>query len=254
MTLLLDAGNTRLKWARLADGRLGPVHATPHRDVPAADWQAQLRAAGRPARLVVANVAGEAFGHALAEWSRATWDLAPEFVATRARAAGLAIAYAMPAALGVDRWLAMIAAWKSARRACVVVVAGTASTVDAVDGQGRHRGGYIVPGVRMMREALHERTGGIARAAALAPPAVDGAFGVNTGGAVEQGARVALAALAERSVAELARVLVPGAAPPRLFLAGGDAELVAPLLRVEHARAPDLVLQGLAAVAQEAPP
>jgi len=254
MTLLLDAGNTRLKWSRLVDGRLGVVEATPHRDVPAADWQRVLAGAGRPARLVVANVAGESFGHALTYWARATWNVAPEFVATRARAAGLTIAYAMPTALGVDRWLAMIAAWRTARRACVVIVAGTALTVDAVDAQGRHRGGYIVPGVRMMREALHERTGGIARASALAPPAVDGAFGVNTGGAVEQGARVALAALAERSVAELARVLIPGDAPPHVFLAGGDGELVAPLLRIEHSRAPDLVLQGLAAIAQEPHP
>lgn len=248
MILLLDAGNTRLKWAPLVDGRLGAVQAVAHRDAPDDEWQRALAGSGRPARVLVANVAGAAFGAALADWARAAWGLAPEFVATTRVAGGVVNAYANPAGLGVDRWLAMIGAWRATRGPFVVVSAGTALTVDAVDAAGRHRGGFIVPGLAMMRDALYSRTGGIAAAAALADAAREGIFGVNTAGAVEQGALVAHAALAERAAAELERL---AGAAPRRCLAGGDAERLRAWLAPGWELVPDLVLQGLAAVAAE---
>lgn len=248
MILLLDAGNTRLKWAPLAAGRAGPASAAVHRDVPPSEWQRELAASPRPSRVVVSNVAGAAFGTALREWALAAWGVEPEFVVTTRAAAGIVNAYANPAGLGVDRWLAMIGAWRSARGPLLVVSAGTALTVDAVDADGRHRGGFIVPGIAMMRDALYSRTGGIAAAAALGTAAREGMFGVNTAGAVEQGALVAHAALAERAAAELARV---AGTAPRRFLTGGDAPALQPWLETEYELVPDLVLQGLATVATE---
>lgn len=248
MILLLDVGNTRVKWAPLVGGRAGAVGAAPHRDVPPAEWQRALGSLPRPSRVLASNVAGPAFGAALHEWTLAAWGIAPEFVVTARAAAGVVNAYLNPAGLGVDRWLAMIGAWRAAHGPLLVVSAGTALTVDAVDADGRHRGGFIVPGIGMMRDALYSRTGGIATAAALADAAREGMFGVNTAGAVEQGAVVAQAALAERAAAELARLT---GASPRRFLTGGDAGRLQPWLPSAYESVPDLVLQGLATLATE---
>jgi type III pantothenate kinase len=198
--------------------------------------------------VLVSNVAGAAFAAALREWTLARWAIEPEFVATSRAAGGVVNAYAIPSGRGVDRWLAMIGAWRATRGPLLVVSAGTALTIDAVDAGGRHRGGFIVPGMVMMRDALYSRTGGIAAAAALADAAREGIFGVNTAGAVEQGAIVAHAALAERAATELERL---AGAPPRRFVTGGDADRLLPWLGASYEPVPDLVLQGLAAVATE---
>lgn len=249
MILLIDAGNTRLKWATLRGTTLGPTAAAAHRDVAPGDWQAALEGAGEPSRVLVANVAGAEFGRALNQWLRARWRVASEFVQSTGAACGLVNSYANPGALGVDRWLAMIGAWRAARASVVVVSAGTALTVDAVARDGRHMGGYIVPGVRLMREALYARTGDIERLAAGAPPSAAGAFGVNTAAAVELGARTALAALADRACLEMEHI---AGRLPRGYLTGGDAGALQPLLRREFEFVPDLVLAGLAAYATEA--
>jgi type III pantothenate kinase len=252
MTLLVDASNSGLKWARLERGRLGAVGAVTHRGVEPEAWQARLAAlAPAPRRVVVANVAGAAFEARFRAWAERQWRLVPEFAAASAERLGVRNAYARPAALGVDRWLAMLAAWRTAPGPLLVATAGTAFTVDLIDGDGLHRGGCIVPGERLMREALHAQTSGVAAAALLDHAAVDGAFGINTAGAVQQGARLALAALVDRA----ARVLeAASGAVPRIFVSGGAAGEIAPLMTRAAEVVPHLVLQGLALLAAEASP
>jgi type III pantothenate kinase len=244
MTLLIDVGHTWLKWARLEGAAAGAAHSVVHHGVDPAEWQGALAAiTPRPRRVVVANVAGEAFAGRLRDWTRAAWLLEPEFpVATRA-AGGVTNAYAHPAALGIDRWLGMIAAWHEARAALLCASAGTAFTLDLIDARGAHRGGCIVPGVRLMRESLHAQTSDVAAAALLDPPAIDGVFGVNTAGGVQQGARLALAALADRTALALEQAV--GTAP-RVFLTGGAAPQVGALMTRPAEQVPDLVLRGLA--------
>ena len=252
MTLLVDAGNTGLKWARLAGGRLGAVAAVTHRGVEPEAWQARLAAlAPPPGRVVVANVAGAAFEARFRAWTERQWRLTPEFPTASAERLGVTNAYARPGALGVDRWLAMLAAWRAAPVPLVVASAGTAFTVDLVDADGRHRGGCIVPGERLMREALHAQTSGVAAAALLDRAAVDGAFGVNTAGAVQQGARLALAALVDRAARALEAA---SGVAPRIYFAGGSADEVAPLVSRAVKVVPHLVLEGLALLAAEEVP
>lgn len=251
MILLVDAGNTRLKWARLAADAGGPheVHAAQHRDVPAGDWQGALVATGgTPRRILVGNVAGPALAAELARFARAAWGVEPEFVAATRAAAGVVSAYARTDTLGVDRWLGMIAARHAAPTPCVVVNAGTAFTVDLVDGDGRHRGGCIVPGTRLMREALYARTSDVGAHAAQVGAAVVDGYGVSTAGCVEQGARLALAALADRAGRDLERL---AGAPGRTLVTGGDAAELLPLLARSAEHVPDLVLRGLAVLARE---
>ncbi len=244
MTLLIDAGNTFLKWARLEGGAVGASHSVVHHGVEAEEWQGALAAIGaRPDRVVVANVAGAAFAGRLRDWSRTRWQVDPQFPTAGRAALGVTNAYTRPEALGIDRWLGMIAAWHEARAPLLCASAGTAFTIDLIDGSGSHRGGCIVPGARLMRESLHVQTSGVAAAAMLDPPATDGVFGINTAGAVQQGARLALAALADRTVLSLEK---SAGATARVFLTGGAAPQIAALMTrpVEHV--PDLVLRGLA--------
>jgi type III pantothenate kinase len=245
MTLLVDVGNTRVKWARLdAGGELGPQSAEAYAGWSAEEWRAR-RFGGQPAeRVLASSVAGAATGAALGAAARAAGAPAVEFVATSREAAGVRNGYADPRLLGVDRWVAVIGAWHRVRDCCVVADVGTAATVDVVTADALHRGGYIVPGPALMTGSLLRSTSDLApRHAASGAAGRDTGFADNTRDAIERGCRLALAALIERSCADAARVAAGGR--PRLLVTGGAAAEVLPFLRVEAEHVPDLVLRGL---------
>lgn len=249
MMLLVDIGNTRAKWATLAEGRLSRCGAILHRGVPSGDWVEGIDTADRRyERVLVSNVAGRAAARTLGDWARRRHGVEAEFIHASAEAGGIVNAYEDPATLGPDRWLGMIGAWRRARGPLVCIAAGTAMTVDAVDGSGHHLGGLIVPGRDMMIDALMRRTSDIARGAAVAAAEADGMLGRNTAAAVELGSLHALAALAARTINDVARRV--GAAP-RVFLGGGDAGRIEPLLGLPVERSPELVLEGLAVLAED---
>jgi type III pantothenate kinase len=235
MILLLDVGNTRVKWAWLEYLEIAPSGSVAH-DATHRSWQGEIEADGhRPSRIVVSNVAGPAFAAALTLWSRDHYAVEPEFILARDRLLGVTNGYLRPAALGVDRWLALIAAWRSAPRPTLVVNSGTALTVDTLDATGRHRGGLILPGVQMLGET---RAPWAAGAELLSGRALDGL--------PPDPVPLTLAALADRALAEFATAT--GAAP-RLILTGGDAHLLEPHLSQPAEIVPELVLTGLAIVA-----
>jgi type III pantothenate kinase len=246
--LLVDIGNTRVKWAILGpDGPHGQGAAV-HRGAPAGRWLAGLDALAGPIEEVLAsNVAGPAPAHALGEWALARHGLRPVFVHATRAAAGVENSYDHPETLGADRWLGMIAAWRRVRGPLVCVAAGTAMTVDVLDARGRHLGGLIVPGCDLMSDSLLHRTHDIARGASQQAPRGGGMLGRNTAAAVDLGSRHALAALVERVVGWADAQV--GAAP-RLLLGGGDAGRIEPLLEVPVQVVPDLVLEGLAVIAE----
>jgi len=240
MILLLDVGNTRVKWAWLEYLEIAPAGAVAH-DATRRSWQREIEADGhRPSRIVVASVAGPAFAAALTLWSRDHYRVEPEFATACAELCGVRNAYVRPATLGVDRWLALIAAWRSERRATVIVNSGTALAVDTLDRAGRHCGGLIVPGAQMMREARARFDGNAELLPAATLP------GTPVPEALPDCVLLMLASLVDRSVEEL-RAQVGVA--PRVLLTGGDASLVEPYLRHGAELVPDLVLTGLAIVA-----
>ncbi|AXK72871.1 type III pantothenate kinase [Lysobacter sp. TY2-98] len=152
---LFDLGNTRLKCAPLVDGDVGDVHALPH----ASGELAAALAAVLPPRIdvaYVASVAGEALRVELLDALTARCARI-ELARTQRVFAGLRIAYATPARLGVDRFLAMLGARRHERGPVLVCGVGTALTIDLVDADGLHRGGRIAPSPDLMREALHQR-------------------------------------------------------------------------------------------------
>ncbi|MGH8259124.1 MAG: type III pantothenate kinase, partial [Steroidobacteraceae bacterium] len=170
--LLVDIGNTRIKWAVWRGGELGRTKASEHAAWSAADYAQNIfqGAASRTSRIVVSSVAGRAAIRRLTAAARRVTGLTPELVATSRRAAGVRTRYAEPWRLGVDRFMGVIAAHHLAgtRGACVINV-GTAVTVDYVDDRGVHQGGAILPGPRLMIGSLLRGTAGIAHRAQEGP-------------------------------------------------------------------------------------
>lgn len=245
MKLLLDIGNTRVKWAVLEQGELRATGSAPHRgrklEAMATEYWSGLPA---PTRVVAVNVAGTDIERELRTWCETQWKLTPRFVTATAQAAGISNAYAEPGRLGADRWAAIIGAYHAYGAPACVIDCGTAITIDAVDVDGRHRGGLILPGVQLMRQSLYRETRGI-------PDEGGGAavlLGRDTRAAVTGGTLYAAAACIDRVAADLTTQL---GGPMRLLLTGGDTELLRPLLRGRYEFDPHLVLRGLAVVAEE---
>lgn len=233
---LFDLGNSRLKCAPVQDdGGIGAVVGIDHDgNAFAPGWEARL-----PARVdaaCVSAVASPALELALLDALVQRCGRI-SMARTQAAFAGVRIAYAQPQRLGVDRFLALLAAHARAAQPWLVVGVGTAVTIDLLDGAGRHHGGRIAPSPALMRAALQ------ARAAQL--PAAGGAyveFAGDTADALASGCAGAALGLIGRSLDMAAAVL---AQPPRLLVHGGGADLVLP--HFAHAlHAPALVLEGLA--------
>jgi type III pantothenate kinase len=246
-TLLVDIGNSRIKWAWFTGERLGHARAAEYSGWEAQDFARRLIGSRRNIdRILVSSVAPDDVCDALAAGAYLAGAPIPERVTTRRRACGVTVAYIDPWRLGVDRLLAMIAAhWRFARRPVCTVAVGTALTIDLVGADGRHRGGAIIPAPPLMVASLLEGTNGIRRRAQGGASGRGRAlFGRSTRAAVEQGANYAAAAAVDRAVSEGKRLV--GRAP-QLVLTGGGAPALRPLIESASVLVPDLVLEGLAA-------
>jgi type III pantothenate kinase len=199
----------------------------------------------RPIRVLGVNVAGEAARVRL-EAQLARWRLVPEWLVASESACGVQNRYARPSQLGADRWASLCAARRRALAddlfppACVVVNAGTAVTVDALDGDGVFRGGFILPGLRLMLKALAENT-----AALKMPPGEVRPFPDNTADALYSGAMTAVCGAIE----QMRRRVDPRAEQLRCYLAGGAAAEIAPHLNPPVEVVDNLVLEGVLALA-----
>ncbi len=249
MILVIDVGNTRLKWAWLTSTGLSDQQAVVHRDAKPGIWTAALFKSGQnPSRVLVSNVAGPVMAKTLARLTEQVFRVNVEFVTAAPEYHGLTNGYLDPSLLGADRWLALIGAWTKARSALCVVDAGTAVKVDSVDASGQHLGGLIAPGIHLMREALMKKTGDIAKAAMQSTPSLAGILANNTVGAVSRGAVFALAGMADRAAEVIEHST---GTKPTLFITGGDAGMIAGTMRARGEIVPDLVLQGLAVIAAQ---
>lgn len=242
-TILIDAGNTRIKWGVLSNAVIGETDHVMHTDLDDAGFAAL---ASRLPRQVdsafVSNVAGPVLATRLTGLLAGGCEL--RFAKTAAKACGVTNAYPEPRQMGVDRWVALIGAWLEFGDAVLVVDVGTAVTIDALDESGRHLGGQILPGLDLMSRSLGTSTSDIhvvKRHAAVFTSDV-GIFAVSTADGVRQGAGNAIAGAIERARS----VLAAAGHAPVLVLTGGDAPRLSAALKPPVAHRPDLVLAGLA--------
>jgi len=242
MKLLVDIGNSRVKWATLDGARLGEQQAASYSAWTQHDWRRSLFAVPGIDEVIVASVS-EAPSAALDSAAELAIGRRATFVATSEQAAGVRNAYREPRLLGVDRWLAIIAGHAATGGDCCVADIGTATTFDAVTASGEHLGGFIIPGPRLMVHSLHGGTADLAGRSAASGSAGGAPLADNTRDAIERGCRLAVAALVDRGVADVEARLGTRAG---LLLTGGAAATVMPLLRSRATLVPDLVLRGLA--------
>jgi type III pantothenate kinase len=233
MILCLDAGNSRLKFG-LFDGDGWLLK-------DALDYAAFDELFGRlpaqPTRIVACNVAGEAVRLRI-EALAASRALPLLWLGSSAAACGVSNAYDKPQQLGADRWAALIATRAMYPEPAVVVMAGTATTIDALDGSGLFRGGLILPGLSLMRTALAGNTADL--------PHASGQFRslpTNTDDAIVSGAIHA-------TLGAIGRMRAALGSDPLCLLSGGAADQLVHQMDYPHRRVDHLVLEGLARYSQ----
>ena len=245
MKLLIDLGNTRLKWALWDGAELHPGGAITHAGERPLDFDSVWQQIDGADAAWVASVAAPALDAQLTQSLRARGIHATQFVRSSAQACGVRSAYAQPERLGIDRFLSLIAAHARAHEPTVIASCGTALTLDALAADGTHLGGLIAPAPDIMRDALLGHTArlgelGSARIVERAD---------NTTDAVESGCWLAAAALIERFVA---RSVQDFGTAPALVFSGGGAQRLAELIALPSRIDAELVLRGLAMFADRA--
>jgi type III pantothenate kinase len=237
--LLVDIGNTRVKWGLGKGGRIEagePFSSDPA--VLGSHLDRCWSAMGRPDSVWVSNVAGAETADRLANWVAAAWGLSVRFVKPEAQGCGIRNGYEQPEKLGVDRWVSLIALGNRHPLPACAVGCGTALTLDVLDAGGRHLGGLIAPGLNLMKRALLRETHGIREIEGGIPALL----GRTTAAGVEGGSLYACTGLIEKVVREASERLD---AELHLVLSGGDAETLAAHLGIPCRVAPHLVLEGL---------
>lgn len=235
MNLLVDIGNSRLKWAVSAQDGLAVGDALPNPALTEARLAEVWKALPKPERLAISCVSARRLAGVTRSVASALWPGILIFEAkSEAQAFGVKNAYPQPEKLGVDRWLALLAARRHYSLPICIVDCGTAITVDLLDEKGRHLGGMICPGLELMKQSL--------RAGTEALGYDDSAFIVgpanHTAAAIYSGVLSAAAGLIEH-------VFSAQTEHCQLLLTGGDAPLIAGQLGCHCRIDPDLVLRGL---------
>lgn len=235
MKLCLDCGNTRIKWGLRDDNAWRATGAVP--SARPIELLAALTPYPDPDAVVASNVAGPKVETALGVLfpQGVRWILAGE------SAGDVRNGYATPHHLGADRWAALVGARALHEGPCLVVNAGTATTIDLLHGDGRFPGGLILPGLGLMRRSLAQGTAQL--------PDTQGAYAAvpdNTRDAISSGALHATLGAIERMARALAH---RDSGAPFCLLSGGNAELLAPHLELPHRIETHLVLHGLARLA-----
>jgi type III pantothenate kinase len=242
--LAIDIGNTRLKWALYAAPHAGAalldqgaVFVETIDDLAEREWKT-LRT---PTSMLGCVVAGDAVRRRVEEQME-LWDIEPHWVVPSPHEAGLTNGYEHPSRLGADRWVALAGARSrvlaSGRpRPALVVMVGTAVTVDALDADGRFLGGLILPGFGLMLRALEMGTAGL-----KVPTGEVVDFPTNTSDALMSGGANALAGAIER---QARRLVARTGAEPMLLMTGGAAVKLAPICDLPFETVETLIFEGL---------
>lgn len=241
--LLIDAGNSRIKWGWVEGSAILATAAAAREGDGLPEAMLAAWSERHPQRVIVSNVAGPRFAETLRAWCSQRWAIRPEFAAPQRCGYGVDTRYSEPGRLGVDRWLALIAVRDMAP--VVVVDCGTAVTLDYLDPSGSHRGGVILPGLRLMQESLYRRAPGIRRESNGRGPGAGELLGIDTVECIEHGSRNAVVGGIEQTVAQWRRAF----GRFRLVICGGDAPVIQSLSKEEYHSEPHLVLRGLQIIA-----
>ena len=238
MILEIDIGNSRIKW-RLLDEKSGSSSNLLYAQNQSALYT-ELLLIPSPIMVRIASVRGGEITEDIEKWVGERWSLPVHIARVSQSLGGVRNQYEHQNRLGVDRWLAMLAAFRKSKGACVVIDSGTAFTIDVLDRHGLHLGGYIVPGLQLMRDSLEQNT---RIRLAKRGDSASLELGNSTDSAVNHGTMAVLVSLINKVVSETRTV----DANAKIFFAGGDAALLASCAELDDFEiASTLVLDGLA--------
>jgi type III pantothenate kinase len=247
MLLVIDVGNTRTKWALVGeDGNLQEVQTCFNNDFAATELKQSMKAA---TKIMVSNVAGKAMAEQI---SALALETPITFISAQEEACNVYNRYQPPQSLGSDRWAALVAAWRMHKQPTIVVNAGTAVTIDALERdagakRGVFVGGNIVPGLRLMLESLGSNTAQLK----VVTEGKSILFPLGTQDAVQTGCMNAVVGAILLVLQQLEKHC---AYLPKLIISGGDAEKIAEALKPQIKRVmivENLVLQGLVLLEKE---
>ena len=261
MKLLIDMGNSWLKWAILCGDQLTSTQGLPHQ---VNDFEARLSQAWRllthpPTQVWISNVAGTQKAEMLTQWISQHWHLQPHFVTTSYQQCGITNGYENFTQLGVDRWLAMIGAYhienqknNFKKNSICVVDCGTAVTLDLLTNDGHHLGGLIMPGMTTMYNALLKNaevlkplTKTVSKFSDLSKGSGKKLLGNNTQTGIDLGICYAIIGGIEHALNQFED---KKRNQLTLVITGGNALPILSLLSIPYHYIPDLVLQGLVVV------
>ena len=251
MFLAVDVGNTRLKWALYDHARPGAeprMHGAEFLENIDKLADGPWRELPPPSIMLGCAVAADAIKLRVAEQMDELWDVTPRWVHATTAEAGLVNGYDHPTRLGADRWVAMIGAWhrmlaQGPARPIVVVMVGTAVTVEAINPDGRFLGGFILPGHGIMLRALESGTAGL-----HVPTGEVREFPTNTSDALTSGGTYAIAGAVERMVQHLRSHC---GQEPVCYMTGGAGWKMAPSMSVRFELIESLIFDGLLEIAKQ---
>lgn len=264
MNLLIDLGNTRLKWACYQDKKINAVRGHAYdADQLSTFFSREWADITKPNKVYVSSDVAPPITEKLQQWAQTQWGVQVQVITPKNHAYGVKNAYENPLQLGSDRWAALVAVKNNIKQPAIIIDCGTAITVDAITASGVHQGGMIVPGIQLMRNALLKGTHKIEtttdhKEISLA----SNTLASNTMDGIRSGVLSAAVAFINSAVERVNSILVKQQSTVQStaratmqknmqiqnIITGGDAEIMLPLLEEIFLHKPNLVLEGLAVI------
>ncbi len=248
--LLLDIGNTRIKWGILFKDEIVETGAVTISEAKNSGFSSLIRSIPKGIdRVLASNVSSIKISTRLSAAIGVSYGCDIEFINRDLKSYGVITEYSEPRQLGIDRWVAMIGARSEFKGEIAIIDAGTAVTIDFVNKKGVHVGGHILPGLHLMLKALDNSTRNITTSEItedILQREID-LWAKDTTSAVISGAYNALCGAIIRSVSDLRKT----GFKPKVILTGGDARFLMNFLDKSYLYRPSLVLNGLALIARE---
>jgi type III pantothenate kinase len=244
MILLIDVGNTRIKWRSFGQGEfLGGGQQTHQGNLSPALLHNIWGSLAAPSSVWGVNVAGVRIAEQISQWSISNWGQIPNFVTASQQIGNVVNGYHEPEKLGADRWMALVGADRIIQGACCIADCGSAVTIDCMNGIHQHIGGLIIPGLTMMPRCVSTNTAQVAFT-----EGETAWLGTDTASCLVSGATQSIVG----TLTHMAELMKKRYSPPvTLIITGGDAPKLQPWLGEEWLYQPDLIFIGLAAVMQQ---
>ncbi len=246
--LLIDIGNTRIKWAHIQDNKTGALTGhgyVQHNKQLGIEVLKQIETPVNLSAIYVSAVTDDLNSQRIKRQLQELHDVPVQMVKSQPEGYGLISGYKQPELLGVDRWVAMIGAYSQTQKGhgAMVIDAGTAITIDAIDANGNHLGGTIAPGLELMRSSLNKNTQRLMMVKeATVNPVAD-----NTQDAIASGT---MWSLVGNIMHTEQRLNLDTDDKIDYFITGGDAQQLMQYLPSKYQLVNDLMLQGLAQIAK----